>query len=57
MDNGRVGADPKEAPTWVINTITDRYMEIAQGLAHDPQVVEPDILASKRRACDCDGLV
>ena len=36
-----LGAEPKEAPTWVINTITDRYMEIAHGLAHDPQVVEP----------------
>ena len=31
-----LGAEPKEVPTWVINTITDRYMEIA----HDPQVVE-----------------
>ena len=36
-----LGSEPKEVPTWVINTITDRYMEIAQGLAHDPQVVEP----------------
>ena len=36
-----LGVEPKEVPAWVINTITDRYMEIAQGLAHDPQVVEP----------------
>ena len=36
-----LGVESKEVPAWVINTITDRYMEIAQGLAHDPQVVEP----------------
>ena len=35
-----LGVESKEVPAWVINTITDRYMEIAQGLAHDPQVVE-----------------
>ena len=28
-----LGVEPKEVPAWVINTITDRYMEIAQGLA------------------------
>ena len=36
-----LGVESKEVPAWVINTITDRYMEIAQGLAHDPQGVEP----------------
>ena len=36
-----LGAEPKELPDWVVNTLTDRYMEIAQGLAHDPMVVEP----------------
>jgi uncharacterized protein len=35
-----LGAEPKELPDWVVNTLTDRYMEIAQGLAHDPMVVE-----------------
>ena len=34
-------AEPQELPDWVVNTLTDRYMEIAQGLAHDPMVVEP----------------
>ena len=36
-----LGAELKELPEWVVNTLTDRYMEIAQGLAHDPMVVEP----------------
>ena len=34
-----LGAEPKELPNWVVNTLTDRYMEIAQGLAHDPMAV------------------
>ena len=33
-----LGAEPKELPDWVVNTLTDRYMEIAQGLAHYPMV-------------------
>ena len=37
-----LGVEPKELPDWVVSTLTDLYMEIAQGLAHDPMmVVEP----------------
>ena len=43
-----LGVESKEVPAWVINTITDRYMEIAQGLAHDPQVVEPIFWQAKK---------
>ena len=41
-------AEPKELPDWVVNTLTDRYMEIAQGLAHDPMVVEPIFWQAKK---------
>ena len=41
-------AEPKELPDWVLNTLTDRYMEIAQGLAHDPMVVEPIFWQAKK---------
>jgi len=36
-----LGAEPKDLPSWVVNILTDRFMEIAEGLAHDPMVVEP----------------
>ena len=36
-----LGVEPKELPDWLVSTFTDLYMEIAQGLAHDPMVVEP----------------
>ena len=37
-----LGVEPKELPDWAVSTLTDLYMEIAQGLTHDPMmVVEP----------------
>ena len=37
-----LGVEPKKLPDWVLSTLTDLYMEIAQGLAHDPMMlVEP----------------
>jgi uncharacterized protein len=34
-----LGVELKELPDWVVSTLTDLYMEIAQGLAHDPMMV------------------
>lgn len=36
-----LGGSPKDAPSWVINDITDLYMRIVTGLAETPPEVEP----------------